>query len=365
MMRERVDLGDRQYDIVIGPGLLHQTGELLQELGVKRSSRHLVVTDEHVRDAGHLAAVLGSLKTAGYQVDVLVIPPGEGSKSLALAGEAFAFAYQIGMDRRSVVLALGGGVVGDFAGFVAATYMRGIEFVQLPTTLLAHDSAVGGKVAVNLPQAKNIIGAFHQPLAVVYDTDSLKTLPVRELRSGLAEAIKHGIIRDRELFTWIDERVEAILQGEDRTMAELLALSCRIKAQVVTADEREQGVRAILNFGHTLGHAVEGLSAYGEYAHGEAVAIGMVAAAHLSVMLGFCTEATAAEVERVVERSGLPTRIPQSLDADEMIESMQKDKKATGGTLTFVLLRDIGDVEIVKDVPVESVRCLIEMRREL
>lgn len=365
MMRERVDLGDRQYDIVIGPGLLRQTGDLLREVQVKTSSRHLVITDEHVRAAGHLEPVLASLAEAGYQVEVLVIPPGEASKSLALAGEAFEFAYRAGLDRRSVVLALGGGVVGDFAGFVAATYMRGIDFVQLPTSFLAQDSAVGGKVAVNLPQAKNIVGAFHQPLAVIYDTEALKTLPVREMRSGLAEAIKHGIIRDLALFEWIAERIDPILQVEDETIAELLARSCRIKAQVVSADERESGLRAILNFGHTLGHAVEGLSGYGELAHGEAVAIGMVAAAELSVMMEMCTRETAEEVERVVEAAGLPTRIPRGLRADDLLASMRQDKKATGGALTFVLLRAIGEVDIVKDVPEALVRRLIEIRREL
>jgi 3-dehydroquinate synthase len=365
MMRERVDVGDRQYDIVIGPGLLRQTGELLQELGVKQSSRHLLVTDEHVRDAGHLEKITSSLREAGYQAEVLVIAAGEGSKSLSVAAEAFSVAYGAGLDRRSVVLALGGGVVGDFAGFVAATYMRGIDFVQLPTTLLAHDSAVGGKVAINLPQAKNIVGAFHQPLAVIYDTEALKTLPVRELRSGLAEAIKHGVIRDRELFDWIAERIEPILRGHDETMSELLARSCRIKSVVVAADERELGVRAILNFGHTLGHAVEGLSPLDEIAHGEGVAIGMVAAAQLSVQMGLCAQEMADEVERVVAAAGLPTRIPAELSTDDLIASMRHDKKATGGTLTFVLMRTIGEVEIVKDVPEDRVRRIIEERREL
>lgn len=286
MIRERVDVGHRQYDIIIGPGVLAHTADFLQELKVKTTSRHLLITDENVKRAGHLCTVQASLEQAGYQIEVFVIPPGEGSKSLALAGEAFEFAYGAGLDRRSVVLALGGGVVGDFAGFVAATYMRGIDFVQLPTTLLAHDSAVGGKVAVNLPQKKNIVGAFHQPLAVIYDTLALKTLPPREIRSGLAEAIKHGIIRDPELFVWIDEHMEAILNLDDDTMTELLARSCRVKVEVVGQDEREQGLRAILNYGHTLGHAVEGLTSAERVAHGEGVAIGMVAATELSVRLG-------------------------------------------------------------------------------
>lgn len=363
MIRERVGLEDgRAYDIVIGAGLLERAGEVLIELGVRASSRHLVITDANVQAAGHLEKVTASLAAAGYQAEVYVIPPGESSKSLPLAGEALAFAYQSGLDRRSAVLALGGGVVGDFAGFVAATYMRGIGFVQLPTTLLAHDSAVGGKVAVNLPQAKNIIGAFHQPLSVIYDTAALQTLPMREIRSGLAEAIKHGAIRDRELFFWIEQQLDGLLGNDSAVMSELLARSCRIKAQVVAADETEQGVRAILNFGHTLGHAVEALA--GTFTHGEAVAIGMAAAADLSVRLGLCAAEDAALVERAVAAAGLPAAIPNGLSEDEMIASMRKDKKAAGGTLTFVLLREVGRVEIVQDVPESAVRDVIRARRE-
>jgi 3-dehydroquinate synthase len=363
MIRERVEFGERSYEIVIGAGLLGRTGEILNGFGVRASSRHLLVTDENVKQAGHLDPVLASLEEASYRVEVFVIAPGEVSKSWDKAGEALQFAFHAGLDRRSVVLALGGGVVGDFAGFVAATYMRGIPFVQMPTTLLAHDSAVGGKVAVNLPLAKNVIGAFHQPLGVIYDTDALGTLPSREIRSGLAEAIKHGVIRDPQLFDWIEGNLEAILQNEEAVMAELLARSCRIKAVVVAADETEQGVRAILNFGHTLGHAVESLSR-GRFSHGEGVAVGMVFAAELSRQLGVCDAATVERIERATAAAGLPVRIPADLHTDEMIASMRQDKKATGGTLTFVLVRELGDVTIDHDVPEAVVRSVIEMRRE-
>ncbi|KEO83749.1 3-dehydroquinate synthase [Tumebacillus flagellatus] len=362
MIRERVEVTGRPYDIVIGPDVLARTGAFLQELGVKTSSKHLVITDENVASKPHLEKVTASLAGLGYEFDVYVIPPGEGSKSLERASEAYEVAYRAGLDRRSVILALGGGVVGDFAGFIAATYLRGIDFVQLPTTLLAHDSAVGGKVAVNLAHAKNMIGAFHQPLAVLYDTEALKTLPLRELRSGLAEAIKHGLIRDEELFTWILEHVEAILRVEDAVMAELLARSCRVKSSVVAEDERENGVRAILNFGHTIGHAVEGLMEY-EFTHGECVALGMVAAAELSVELGLCTPLVAEDVEDAVEKAGLPTRIPAELPADALIASMRQDKKATGGTLTFILLKEKGSVVIDKNVPEVAVRAVLERRR--
>jgi len=364
MIRERVDTGTVQYDILIGAGLLARTGQLLQELRVSRESRHLIITDANVAAQGHLSEVQESLAAAGYHGDVMIIPPGEGSKSLQLIAKAYDRAYEVGLDRRSVIVALGGGVVGDFAGFVAATYMRGIDFVQVPTTLLAHDSAVGGKVAVNLPQAKNMIGAFHQPLAVIYDTNSLKTLPPRELRSGLAEAIKHGIIRDADLFAWIEDRMDAILGGDGLAMAELLARSCRIKAEVVSKDEREQGLRAILNFGHTVGHAVEALTEYGKITHGEGVGLGMAAAAELSAVLGLCTEEDVRDVERVVAKAGLPTRIPQGLAVQDLLATMRQDKKATGGTLTFVLLRRIGEVEIVKEVPEEAVCRVLERREE-
>ena len=356
MIRERVDTGAQQYDIVIGPGLLQRTGSFLEELNVKKSSRHLVVTDANVEKAGHLARVSASLSEAGYGFDVMVIPAGEDSKSLELAAEAYDRAYKAGLDRRSIVVALGGGVVGDFAGFVAATYMRGIDFVQLPTTLLAHDSAVGGKVAVNLPHAKNMIGAFHQPLAVLYDTEALHTLPPRELRSGLAEAIKHGVIRDAELFHWIDANVEGILRVEDDVMAELLARSCRVKVEVVSEDEKEHGLRAILNFGHTFGHAVEWAT---DFTHGESVAVGMVAEAELSADLGYCDQAAVAEVKRVIAKAGLPSVTPADLPVEELMQAMRQDKKATGGDLTFVLMRGIGEVEIVKAVPEAPVRKMI------
>lgn len=362
MIRERVNVAERPYDIVIGPAVLARTGAFLQKLGVKATSKHLLVTDANVERAGHLAKVTRSLQESGYAFDVYVIPPGEESKSLRQLQDAYDAAYRAGLDRRSVVLALGGGVVGDFAGYLAASYLRGVDFVQLPTTLLAHDSAVGGKVAVNLPYAKNMIGAFHQPLAVLYDTEALRTLPQRELRSGLAEAIKHGLIRDAVLFDWILANLERILQVDDDTIAELLARSCRIKAEVVAADEREQGVRAILNFGHTIGHAVESLMEY-EYTHGESVALGMVAAADLSVELGRCAPEVAEIVADAVATAGLPTRIPAALSVDDLIASMRQDKKAMGGTLTFILLTEKGDVLIDHDVPEESVRAVIERKR--
>ncbi|MCX7569392.1 3-dehydroquinate synthase [Tumebacillus sp. DT12] len=364
MIRERVSTSTRAYDIVIGADILQTLGELLRGCEVSVSSRHLLITDENVQATGLADIALEALTASGYQTTVHTIPAGEASKTLAHAETALRAAYQAGLDRRSVILALGGGVVGDLAGFVAATYMRGIDFVQLPTTLLAHDSAVGGKVAVNLPEAKNVIGAFHQPLCVLYDTQTLRSLPLREMRSGLAEAIKHGVIRDAALFRWIGHSLDALLERDDAALAELLARSCRIKAAIVSADERETGERALLNFGHTLGHAVESLARYGTFTHGDAVAIGMAAAADLSVALGLMARTDADEIIALLSRAGLPVRIPRDLPAGELIAAMRQDKKAVGGSLTFVLCREIGQAEVVRRVD-EAVICqVIEDRRE-
>lgn len=346
----RIELGDRSYSILIGDGLLRQTGELAKQMRIPTASSVLLVTDEHVAAAGHLERTRASLEQAGYRAAEVVIPAGESSKNYSEAAKVFDRAFEAGLDRQSAIFALGGGVVGDLAGFVAATYMRGIRFIQLPTTVLAHDSSVGGKVAVNHPQGKNMIGAFHQPKLVIYDTASLQTLPLREVRSGMAEVIKHGIIWDAEFFSWIELHLDDLLALKTDTIGEMLARSCGIKAAVVARDETEQHLRAILNFGHTLGHAIEALSHYGTYTHGEAVSIGMVYAAELSYALGRCDRTTVERIRSLLVRAELPTAVPENLDAQELLESMKHDKKAVGGQLTFVLTSGIGQVEMVTDV---------------
>ncbi|BCJ85397.1 3-dehydroquinate synthase [Effusibacillus dendaii] len=345
-----VDLGERSYQILIGEGLLHETGKLAQQAGISSKSACLVVSDSHVAAAGHLKKVTDSLRNSGYRVAEAVIPAGEESKTLAVAEQVFDQAFDAGLDRKSAIFALGGGVVGDLAGFVAATYMRGIAFVQLPTTVLAHDSSVGGKVAVNHPKGKNVIGAFHQPKQVVYDISALRTLPLREIRSGVAEVIKHGIIWDRSFFEWIETSIDPIIELDSRILANMLARSCAVKAAVVSKDEKEDNLRAILNFGHTLGHAIESLARYGTYTHGEAISIGMVFAAELSCELGKTDRASAERIRNLLQRAGLPTEMPANLDPAALLQSMKQDKKATGGKLTFVLMSEIGRVEIINDI---------------
>ncbi|WP_018133250.1 3-dehydroquinate synthase [Effusibacillus pohliae] len=363
MIREKrtvhVDLGDRGYDIVIGEGLLDELGQLAQQAGIPASSACMIVTDENVAASGHLQRSITALQTAGYQVAEAVVPAGEGSKTLAQAAELFDRAFAAGLDRKSAIFALGGGVVGDLAGFVAATYMRGIPFVQVPTTVLAHDSSVGGKVAVNHPKGKNVIGAFHQPKLVVYDIATLRTLPPREVRSGLAEVIKHGVIRDAGFFEWIESSIDKVSSLDPEIAAEMLARSCSVKAAVVARDEKEADVRAILNFGHTLGHAIEAAARYGTYMHGEAISIGMVFAAELSLLYGKTDRGTVERIRTLLLRAGLPTELPADLDPVELLTSMKQDKKAAGGRLAFVLVTQIGSVEICRNVDEESVLALL------
>ncbi|MFC4768934.1 3-dehydroquinate synthase [Effusibacillus consociatus] len=360
--RVHVELGDRSYDIVIGLELLDRLGDLAKEVGIPTTSSCLVVTDANVAGAGHLEKALASLQKAGYKASEAVIPPGEESKSLSQASVLYDKAFEAGLDRRSAIFAIGGGVVGDLAGFIAATYMRGIAFVQVPTTVLAHDSSVGGKVAVNHPKGKNVIGAFHQPKLVVYDISTLGTLPAREIRSGVAEVIKHGLIWDADFFTWMEASIEKVCSLDPEILADLLARSCSVKAAVVEKDEKEDNLRAILNFGHTLGHAIESLSSYGTYTHGEAIAIGMVFAAELSLQYGRIDRDTVERIRNLFIRTGLPTEIPSDLDPVELLNLMRQDKKATGGKLTFVLMSAIGHVDVVKDADEATV---LELLRRL
>lgn len=354
-----VDLADRGYDIVIGEGLLDRLGELAKEAGISTGSACLIATDENVAGAGHLAKARKALRNAGFRAGEAIIPAGEESKTLAQAEALYDKAFAAGLDRKSAIFALGGGVVGDLAGFVAATYMRGISFVQVPTTVLAHDSSVGGKVAVNHPKGKNVIGAFHQPKRVVYDIAALATLPLREIRSGVAEVIKHGLIWDADFFGWIESSVDKICGLDPDITADMLARSCSVKAAVVAKDEKENGLRAILNFGHTLGHALEALSHYGTYTHGEAISVGMVFAAELSHEYGRIDRGTVERIRTLLQRAGLPTEIPSGFDPTELVHSMKQDKKATGGKLAFVLLSAIGSVETVRDVDEEKVLALL------
>lgn len=359
----QVDLGERSYPIYIGSGLLARSGEFFIEHKLSMKSPVLIVTDDNVAPL-YLHVVEASLQKAGYRTVSVTVVAGEKSKSLEVYENLMTAAIEGGLDRRSVVVALGGGVVGDLAGFVAATYMRGVAFVQMPTTILAHDSSVGGKVAVNHRLAKNMIGAFHQPELVLYDVDSLQTLLLRDVRAGLSEMVKHGLIWDAEFANWCREHTSELLALDPEALGYGLIQGCSVKAQVVSVDEREQGLRAILNLGHTLGHAIEAIGGYGEFLHGEAISIGMAAAAKLAVNRGRAPKLYEDTVA-LLGGYGLPTAMPGQLKADELIHAMMHDKKFKEQQMVFVLPVDIGKVEIVDDVTLEEVhRVIAELKEE-
>jgi 3-dehydroquinate synthase len=353
-----VDLGERSYPIYIGDRLLADVAGFFDRRGISRRSPLMVITDEHVASL-HLSAVSDALEAAGYTVAEAIVPAGEKSKSLAELERLTGIALRNGLDRNSAIVALGGGVVGDLAGFVAASYMRGIKFVQLPTTILAHDSAVGGKVAVNHPLAKNIIGAFHQPELVLFDTSLLKTLPEREVRAGLSEVVKHGLIWDREFVEWCEAHAEQLLALDGTALTHALYHGCGVKAKVVSQDEREGGLRAILNLGHTFGHAFEAVAQYDEFVHGEAISIGMVGAAKLALRYGRSPEIYEV-TKRVLKKFGLPVRLPDHISTDAVMSAMMHDKKFREGKMVFIVPVEIGKVEIRKDVPAEWVREIVE-----
>ena len=362
-MREvRVELGERSYPILIGEGLLLRAGHILSEHGVTKKSPILIVTDDHVAPL-YLSQMVQTLQDVGYSVTSHIIAGGEASKSLSNYESVMTTAIQAGLDRSSTVIALGGGVVGDLAGFVAATYMRGIDFIQIPTTILAHDSSVGGKVAVNHPLAKNMIGVFHQPLLVLYDLGTLITLPPREVRSGLAEVIKHGLIWDEAFAQWCGQNAEMLLKLSLPELGYALERGCSIKAAVVSGDERELGQRAILNLGHTIGHALEAVGGYGTLLHGEAIAIGMVGAAQLAVNRGRSGSIVNQTIE-LLEKLELPTAVPAGWSSESIINAMMHDKKFREDQIVFILPKSIGEVEIVKDIQISEVYAVLEQLKK-
>lgn len=349
-----VNLGKRSYPIYIGRGLLEQLPDLLFKQGIKCECPLFIVTDEHV-DGHYSGKVQHLLQQAGYRFGKSVVSPGDQSKTLAVLEQLVTDALHFGLNRTGVVLALGGGMVGDLAGFLAASYMRGVRFVQIPTTLLAHDSSVGGKVAVNHPLAKNVIGAFHQPVAVVYDTSTLKSLPKRELTSGFAEVIKHGLIRDTRLLDLLQEKHEALLAIESPYIDQAILSGCRIKAEVVSHDEKEQGLRAILNYGHTIGHAIEALADFGRLSHGESIAIGMIGAAMVGERLGTVQGDTVKATRQLLASYGLPTQLPHEFSEHEILARMRHDKKNRSGQLVMVLPTGWGKVDIFSNILEDTV----------
>ena len=349
-LRVKASAGD--YDVVIGSQLLAAADRFFEAVA-SADAAVLIIFDEALATAGYPETLRTALRRRFSSVHAVALPTGEASKSLKQAERLYAECLAAGLDRKSVIVSLGGGVAGDVAGFVAATFMRGIRFVQVPTTLLAHDASIGGKVAINLPQGKNLVGAFHPPRLVLYDVETLRTLPPAERSSGLAEAIKHGIIRDPGLFAFISAHAEALLEGDPSLTAELLARSCQVKADIVSLDERESGLRAILNLGHTVGHAVEAL-AYGAYTHGAAVAMGMVCEARIAVRLGLAQSELVSTIQQILARVGLPNELPDSLKnaaaIDALIAHMRLDKKAIARSLPFVLPESLGSVRFIPAV---------------
>lgn len=363
----QVYLGPRSYEIVVVSDAYDTLAEHLRtwleerELVGLQGGRAFVVTDRNAEP--HAAKVRSSLEGRGWTVGGTTLEPGETSKSLEVAARCYDELVGIRADRNTVVLAVGGGVVGDLAGFVAATYARGVPLVQIPTTLLADvDSSVGGKVGINLPSAKNLVGAFHQPLGVFIDTSSLETLPDREFRSGLAEVVKYGVILDSGFFEFLERHVDELNERKVDILNAVIARCCRIKADIVERDEFERtGLRAALNYGHTFAHAFEALTQYGELLHGEAVAIGIVHASRLAERRGLIDAETTARQVKLLESLGLPTKLPEStkLSTDDVLDTMRLDKKNRDGRIRFVLPTRLGHVRTFDDVPEDDVRAVL------
>ena len=352
----KVDIPEKPYDITIAPGSLDQLGEQMASL--KLGKKVLLVSNPMIfKHYGPRA--IASLENAGFQVVSYNLPPGERYKTLNSIHKLYDIALENRLERSSTMVALGGGVIGDMTGFAAATWLRGINVVQVPTSLLAMvDSAIGGKTGVNHPHGKNLIGAFHQPSLVLIDPEVLKTLPAREFRAGMAEVIKYGIIWDTELFTQLaaSKHLDQLRYVKSDLINSIITHSCQAKADVVSKDEKESGLRAILNYGHTIGHAVESLTGYRLLTHGEAVGIGMVAAGEIAVKLGLWPQADTERQNALIKKAGLPIQIPAALDVEAIIDALQLDKKVKSGKVRFVLPTQIGTVKVTDEVPTEIIR---------
>lgn len=340
-----VGLGDRSYPIVLGQGVLAETGVWLKE--VAPPGRCALVTNPTV-GALYADTVIRSAVAAGFEPVRIDVPDGEEHKNLASLARIYDGLVDAALERNSPLLALGGGVVGDLAGFAAATYLRGIPYLQLPTTLLAQvDSSVGGKTGIDHPRGKNLIGAFYQPRAVLIDLATLRTLPRRQLLAGFAEVVKYGAILDAELFAFLERELAQVLALDSALLQQVVCRCCELKAQVVERDERESGERAVLNFGHTIGHALESVTGYTRFLHGEAVAMGMVAEARVSAALGLCRPEVVERLRALLERSGLPVELPADIDDEKLAGAIELDKKVRGGKVKFVALEALGRTRFV------------------
>ncbi|EMK5746158.1 3-dehydroquinate synthase [Proteus mirabilis] len=353
MEKITVTLGERSYPITIASGLFHQPETFLP---LKKGQQVMIVTNVTLAPL-YLDKVTNTLEQQGVLVDSVILPDGEQYKSLTVMNDVFTALLEKNHNRDTTLLALGGGVIGDLTGFAAASYQRGVRFIQVPTTLLSQvDSSVGGKTAVNHPLGKNMIGAFYQPASVVIDLDCLATLPPRELSSGLAEVIKYGIILDKDFFIWLENNIDKLIALEPKAMAYCIRRCCELKAQVVAADEKEtSGLRALLNLGHTYGHAIEAHMGYGVWLHGEAVAAGMVMAAKTAQDLGQFTQAETQRVIQLLKKANLPVNGPDEMQPEDYLPHMMRDKKVSAGKLHLVLLKGIGQSELRADISREQV----------
>jgi len=358
MEKIRVELGERSYDICMGSDILDGLGDNLKIFGL--SPKICLVSNPTVFPL-YGERVSDSVKKAGFDLLTVIIPDGEGYKDLLRVQHIYNELLKYKLDRSSALIALGGGVIGDITGFAASTYMRGISYIQVPTTMLAHvDSSVGGKTGVNHKLGKNMIGTFWQPRLVWIDIETLKTLPGKELLAGLAEVIKYGVIWDKELFDFLDDKRDKIFNLDRKAVMHIIKRSCEIKAEVVSKDEKEAGLRSILNYGHTIGHAIETVTGYKKYLHGEAVAIGMFLEAMLAHKLNFINKDKALRIKRLIDSYGLPSEMPADIDADSLLSSMQLDKKAVAGELKFIMPEKIGSVRIHKGITEKVIRDILK-----
>ncbi len=354
MKRVTVDLGAASYEVRIGTDLLERAGLWLRELAIPGvSDKAVIITDTTVRDL-YASPLREGLERAGFEVPVFAVPAGEEQKTLENAARLYAQLANVYVERMTPVFALGGGVIGDLAGFVAATYLRGLPLIQVPTTLLAQvDSSVGGKTAVDMGWLKNIVGVFYQPRLVIADIGTLQSLPEAEIINGLGEVIKHAAIRDRSFFEFLETNIGLILSHQENAVTDMVAQNVKIKGDVVSRDEKETGLREILNYGHTIGHAVETVSGF-SLRHGEAVAIGMMAAARIASRMGVLDSAEVGRLEDLVTRAGLPSRVPE-LSRQELLEALKHDKKVRENRVRFVLLKSLGHAFVSNDVEPELV----------
>ena len=346
-----VPLGKKSYEVTIKAGIINKIGDELVKMGIRHNKRILVISNKEISNL-YGEKFLKNLKDNNFEAEIFLIEAGESHKNLKTLNDIYNIAFEFGLDRSSLIIALGGGIVGDISGLAAATWLRGLEYIQVPTTLLAMvDSSVGGKTAINHPKGKNLIGAFHQPKAVFIDPETLKTLPTREFNAGMAEVIKYGVIKDRELFEFLEteNNKNQLINLDNESLISIINCSIKTKSQIVSQDEQENGIRAILNYGHSFGHVIENLCGYGEFLHGEAISIGMKIAGEIAIEKGLWSKEESLRQEELLKSFSLPNEIPK-IKKDDVLTILMGDKKVRNGIMRFILPKKIGEVNIYDDV---------------